>query len=522
MATDEDESDPKRLCADESMSIADDLPNGEQPQENYACRDCLRRLDASRTRTLQLASKEYLEKSLCIMSSDTYAPPESFKDFGQFQKDYQTLQEQMKATEGELNSIPICHDENCELGAAKRANEAKANQPITSKNQAKFTPSPKRKTAFKNIKADKNQTPQIELSNPFSLLNEMNETTEQGNPQTTNKTMPPINLKYNDDYEKMLESVQMTCGNTTNKLNNGFIKIFTENIDQYNKVQSHLKQQGYDYYLVRPRENRPIKAVIKNLSLNHDPERVKNSLTLAGFSVIRVTRLSQFRTRKPLPFLLVDLNNTPIAKEIYNVTKINHLEVKIEEYRGRRQIPQCFKCNDFFHTAEQCEMKPRCLKCNGVHQTNQCSIKHKIDNPTCINCGETGHVAAYRGCKKFPKINTPQQNRRTFHANQSLIQSNVSFAQLLRKNQPATTSNESQQRAPLAQPIPASIPHSNTTNNESDISGLFEALRELQKLMSECPQLINALREMKNKTETIDKLSLLMHACASNSNSNPT
>ncbi|GBN82373.1 hypothetical protein AVEN_238280-1 [Araneus ventricosus] len=285
MATDEDESDPKRLCADESMNIEDDLPNGEQSQENYACRDCLRRLNVSRTRTLQIASKEYLEKSICIMSSDTYAPPESYKDFGQFQKDYLTLQEQMQATEGELNSIPICHDENCELNATKRANEAKVNQPNTSKNQVNFIPSPKRKTAWKKIKADNNQTPQIELSNPFSLLNEINETTEQGNPQIANKTMPPINLKYSDDYEKMLESVQLTCGNTTNKLNNGFIKIFTENIDQYNKVQSHLKQQGYDYYLVRPRENRPIKAVIKNLSLHHDPERVKNSLTIAGTSL---------------------------------------------------------------------------------------------------------------------------------------------------------------------------------------------------------------------------------------------
>ncbi|GBM44446.1 hypothetical protein AVEN_187786-1 [Araneus ventricosus] len=106
--------------------------------------------------------------------------------------------------------------------------------------------------------------------------------------------------------------------------------------------------------------------------------------------------------------------------------------------------------------AEQCDMKPRCLKCNGPHQTNQCVIKHKIENPRCINCGETGHIAAYRGCKKFPKLNTPQQNRRTFNSNQSLIKNNVSFAELLRKNQApnATTSNEGQEMAPLARPPP--------------------------------------------------------------------
>ncbi|GBN91103.1 hypothetical protein AVEN_66899-1, partial [Araneus ventricosus] len=99
MATDEDESDPKRLCADDSMNIADDLPNGEQSQERYACLDCLRRLDLRRTMTLQLASKEYLEKSLSIMSSDTFAPPESFKDFGQFQRITRSYREQMQASE---------------------------------------------------------------------------------------------------------------------------------------------------------------------------------------------------------------------------------------------------------------------------------------------------------------------------------------------------------------------------------------------------------------------------------------
>ncbi|GBM40917.1 hypothetical protein AVEN_234049-1 [Araneus ventricosus] len=69
----------------------------------------------------------------------------------------------------------------------------------------------------------------------------------------------------------------------------------------------------------------------------------------------------------------------------------------------------CYNCSDFFHSARNCKCKPRCIKCNGSHETRMCNIKTKIENPVCINCKEIGHLASWKGCPKYPVIknNTP-------------------------------------------------------------------------------------------------------------------
>ncbi|GFW55722.1 hypothetical protein TNCV_121061 [Trichonephila clavipes] len=48
-------------------------------------------------------------------------------------------------------------------------------------------------------------------------------------------------------------------------------------------------------------------------------------------------------------------------------------------------------------------MRTRCLKCGESHRTNECPIKDKIQNPLCINCNKTGHMANWSQCEEFPK-----------------------------------------------------------------------------------------------------------------------
>ncbi|GFU77655.1 uncharacterized protein TNCV_3723171 [Trichonephila clavipes] len=55
-------------------------------------------------------------------------------------------------------------------------------------------------------------------------------------------------------------------------------------------------------------------------------------------------------------------------------------QVKVEGYLVRG-ITQCFNCNNFYHTAANCFMKPRCLKCGKDHATRNCHIKERQENP---------------------------------------------------------------------------------------------------------------------------------------------
>ncbi|GBM61049.1 hypothetical protein AVEN_264376-1 [Araneus ventricosus] len=72
---------------------------------------------------------------------------------------------------------------------------------------------------------------------------------------------------------------------------------------------------------------------------------------------------------------------------------------------------------------------------------NACSIKERIEMPTCINYGKIGHVASYRGCENFPKIKPPPTRRNTFNANQYTTRSDLSFARVADPNKQTNFNN---------------------------------------------------------------------------------
>ncbi|GBM20062.1 RNA-directed DNA polymerase from mobile element jockey, partial [Araneus ventricosus] len=200
----------------------------------------------------------------------------------------------------------------------------------------------------------------IEISNKYEVLNseEINETIEVNDNFDNSKQaaeevekveksqIPPIMLQYVKNYVDILDTIRTTCGPIENKFGNGYIKIFTISIEQYQKVQSILKEQGFDYYLVRPMDKRPLKVVIKDLPLDHDIDEIKNCLKKHGFIISKVTRLTQFRARQPLPFFLVEVGKSEIStkpEEIFRLKNLNHLSIFVDPYRGRKKTIQCFK-----------------------------------------------------------------------------------------------------------------------------------------------------------------------------------
>ncbi|GBM15869.1 hypothetical protein AVEN_165751-1 [Araneus ventricosus] len=313
------------------------------------------------------------------------------------------------------------------------------------------------------------------------------------------------------ELEKLRDVIRTTCGPTENKFGNDYIKIFTISIEQYQKVQITLKEQGFEYYLVRPIDKRPLKVGIKDLPLDHDTDEIKNCLKKHGFVIGKVPRLTQFKTRQPLPFFLVEVGEREIStkpEEIFKLKNLNHLSISVDPYRGRRKTIQYFKCNLINHTAELCSMTLICLKCGQSHTTNKCEIKQRIEKPVCINCNQVGHVAAYRGCAEFPKLTTAHKNRNNnFDSNKCLVDSNISYAQKANRIRAKTLNSEKQMAPPAHRPtnnvdnqLSASAstciesnlntPKTPDISGNNDISVLMTALKELRKLMKEAPQLI--------------------------------
>ena len=80
------------------------------------------------------------------------------------------------------------------------------------------------------------------------------------------------------------------------------------------------------------------------------------------------------RTSIPLPIWVVTIDKTKdnITK-LHEIRGIHHFLIKIQDFTSTNKSMQCFRCQNFGHKAEFCNMKDRCVKCDGQHNTRACA-----------------------------------------------------------------------------------------------------------------------------------------------------
>ncbi|GFW74248.1 uncharacterized protein TNCV_2524521 [Trichonephila clavipes] len=184
----------------------------------------------------------------------------------------------------------------------------------------------------------------------------------------------------------------------TNKTSGEFIELFTKDVDENHNLTHFLESnKDFEFFCVKPKTVKPIKVIIKGLPIFTKTQEIHSDLQEEGFAVEKI---------------------------------FGYLQIRVEGFLVRG-ITQCYNCNNFYHTAENCHLKPRCLKCGKEHTTKQCPIKERQENPFCINCQEYGHSACYTKCPKFPrpKKGSPLLEIKNFNSN--VRKEGVSFANVV-------------------------------------------------------------------------------------------
>ncbi|GFS97986.1 nucleic-acid-binding protein from transposon X-element [Trichonephila clavipes] len=266
---------------------------------------------------------------------------------------------------------------------------------------------------------------------------------------------PIIAQKLKDSSKKLeldLKKVEK-YPKTSSKLSGEYLRIFATSIEERNEIIDFLKGKGEQFFALHPQDVKIQKIVIKGLPISADIDDIKQDLSEQGFLVSKVAQLTKNKSKFKLPIFMVELQKSPDSPDIFKLEKCCYLTVKIDTFNRRPGPTQCYNCNLFNHSSKNCHIKTRCLKCGDPHKTGECPIKDLIENPVCINCNKTGHLANSHRCEKYPKIqpkkgaplnrNKPQNS---FNSDQSKVKNDISFANALKGNQ---------QMAPLPEnPVP--------------------------------------------------------------------
>jgi hypothetical protein len=109
----------------------------------------------------------------------------------------------------------------------------------------------------------------------------------------------------------------------------------------FQSVKSHFDSRNLSYYSFFPKSEKPIKAVILHLPHNTPMEEISDRLVSLSFDVVSVKQMTATHRSPPkkskiinLPLFLVTLLRTAKSQEIFRLSSLCHIAIRVEAYRA--------------------------------------------------------------------------------------------------------------------------------------------------------------------------------------------
>lgn len=267
------------------------------------------------------------------------------------------------------------------------------------------------------------------VQQPSTSKQAIKNTTRKENTETdtnTHKTqnnnkLPPINI-FNQNASLIVTAItkKLDIKNFYIKqINNSKHAIHASNIKDYSDIKKLLEELEVPYFTYTPKEVRNQTFLLKGLNVEEKEEDILSELTEITSEAVTIAKVSKFNTKKsnenskPLPFFIISITSNSPAKELLSVKKINYQVVRWEKI-NKTDITQCYRCQRFGHTAANCHLDFRCVKCGQGHGPGECQLLpqgNDRDKLHCAQCGQNGHPASYRGCPKHVELLTRLRER---------------------------------------------------------------------------------------------------------------
>lgn len=248
-----------------------------------------------------------------------------------------------------------------------------------------------------------------DLHNRYTPLEQMEESEQDSLElqQNTKVNIPPIFLHEVNNYQQIVKDLNkiIECDYTTQQRGK-VLKINTSTTNDFRSVTKFLEDEQIQFHTFQDPNSKKYEVVIRNVPYSLTNEEILSELKEMNLPVINVTRLL-YKDKQPMPLCVIELKNTDEAKQIFEVTHLQHAIVSVEHRRKSTTIPQCTRCQRYGHTKNFCRLNPRCVKCQGDHHYSQC-IKPRHVEPTCVNCGQS-HSANYKGCPYYLNLANKQK-----------------------------------------------------------------------------------------------------------------
>lgn len=334
------------------------------------------------------------------------------------------------------------------------------------------------------------ETSPFTTTNRFTPLQNMENETEsdqlnvsnnQNKTQTNTKELPPPIFIHNitNMNALILELKRQNVGPYKHiTISSNKVKFNFETIDGYRLAVKYLTATNAEFYTFQMKTEKRFRVVVRGLHPSCDVEMMMEEIKEIGFNPVQMTPVYHPITKVPCPMFFLDLLPDPNNEKIYDVKRLYGAVVHVEPPKPKRTIIQCMKCQEFGHTKNYCYKTPRCVKCDGMHDTAECR-KDPKEPPVCVNC-KGPHTANYRGCPVHKKL-------------QSVMPYNLKRTENVTANKPVENKSQAPPHHTSNSSYADAVQHSENNNENYMINKLIE---KVDSLLSVILPLINTLQQI--------------------------
>jgi hypothetical protein len=116
-----------------------------------------------------------------------------------------------------------------------------------------------------------------------------------------------------------------------------------------------------------------VRSVVGHLPGDNPAKDISNELMALGFGVVSVRQMTASRPQPQggtqivdLPLFLVTPTRNEKSAEIFKLTSLRDMVIKVEAYGAQNGLMQCYNCQKFgkeFHEKGKEESTPNCCNC---------------------------------------------------------------------------------------------------------------------------------------------------------------
>ncbi|GIY46073.1 nucleic-acid-binding protein from transposon X-element [Caerostris extrusa] len=140
--------------------------------------------------------------------------------------------------------------------------------------------------------------------------------------------LPPIMVRYTDNLKDQIAEISNQFEDDVRIMLTGEqMKIFPANSDIHRDITKYLTDGENEFYVITPKNQRPLKAVLKGLPVSYSADEIATGLAELGLKIDQVRQLTNLKTKAPVPVWQIVYRKAPENSKIFEKQTCQRLQI---------------------------------------------------------------------------------------------------------------------------------------------------------------------------------------------------